>query len=352
MTRFLSKRGAVLDKRPGEMVYIGKNPSRETRIDLISYDGKNLTEKENIKTDVLLSLEDNKSSWINVEGLSDLKAMEAVKTAFNINPLIAADIINTGSRPKCLETGSAVYVVLKMLVYDDEKDIIVSEHLSLLIHKNILITFQEAEGDVFSLIRERLIDAGTRIRNAGVEYLAYSLMDSVVDNYFRILQNLADRIEEVEELLLEDPDKKVLKQIIFLKKELLFLSKAVKPAREAVKYLIDSKPELVRPSLEYFSDLYSNITQVVEAIDLYKEITTHQQNTYDTHMNHKLNEIMKFLTIFSVIFLPLTLITGIYGTNFDFIPELHFKYGYLFLWGLLVFCAVFMILLFKKKKWL
>ena len=171
------------------------------------------------------------------------------------------------------------------------------------------------------------------------------------DNYIRILQTIAEKVEDIEEALLSDPDKGVLERIIFLKKELIFLGKTVKPAKDAVKILIGEKPALIEQFTDFYNDLHSNLTHIVETIDIYKEITSQQQNNYDTYINNRLNEIMKFLTIFSVIFLPLTLITGIYGTNFDFIPELHFRYGYLFLWGLLAAFALIMVLVFKRKKW-
>ncbi len=351
MARFFSKRADALGKRPGEMVYIGRKPAKETQIGIITYDGKDLTEKNRLIAAELSSKLDEKKSWINIEGISDKSSMETVRDLFKISPLIAADIMHTGTRPKANTFDSGIYVTMKMLMYEKERNIILSEHLSLIISGNYLISFQEAEGDVFGPVRERLNDSKARIRNSGVDYLAYSLMDSVTDNYIAILQNLAEKIEDVEEELLDSPDEDVLKQIIYLKKELLFLSKSIRPAKEAVKQLITDKPAQIAGSMEFYSDLYSNLTHVVETIDLYKEIAIEQQNTYNAYVNNRLNEIMKFLTVFSVIFLPLTLITGIYGTNFDFIPELHFRYGYPMLWGTLVLFAGILIIIFKRKKW-
>ena len=351
MARFFSKREAGLGKRPGEMVYIGRNPSKKTLIDRITYSKSTLGKNEDSALEDLLLQESDEISWINVEGVSDITMMDRIKTAFNISPLIAADIMHTGTRPKYQNSGTGFFFTLKMLNYDKTQAKIISEHLSILVSDKTLITFQEASGDVFEPVRERLGNENSRIRGEGTDYLAYSLIDSVVDNYIRILQYIAENSEDIEEKLLDNPDEKTLKRIIYLKKELIFLSKSIKPVKDAVKQLMTDSASFIQGSLEFYNDLLSNLTHIVETIDIYRELTNQQQNTYDTYINNRLNEIMKFLTIFSVIFLPLTLITGIYGTNFDFIPELHFRYGYLFLWGLLGFFTLVMIIVFKRKKW-
>ena len=351
MARYFKKRAEALGKKPGELVYIGRKPQLKTSMDLTRYSGGIFEEQRDVGYDQISGADEDAVRWLNVNGISDLGTMGSLQKLLGLGPLTAADIMNTGTRPKYQRAGSVLYITLKMLSKDNVKNIIVSEQLSLILSGNMLITFQEAEGDVFGPVRERLTDKDARIRRSGADYLAYSLLDSIADNYILILQDIAEEVENTEELLLNKPDDSVLKRIIHLKKELLFLSKTLKPAKELVKDLLTESPGEIGDSLDFYRDLLSNLSHAAETVDLYKEIVSEQQRAYDTFVNNKLNEIMKFLTIFSVIFLPLTLVTGIYGTNFDFIPELHFRYGYIFLWGLLVILAVLMISIFKKKKW-
>lgn len=351
MARFYSKRDASLGKKPGEMVYIGRNPSGSTKLDRISYNTETITEQTDLAIEELADHSSRSISWLNVEGVSDAASIEKIRDFYQLSPLTAADIMHTGTRPKYQKTSYGFFLVLKMLNYDDGMQKIISEQLSILVAEASLVTFQEAEGDVFSAVRERLNDDNSRIRKEGIEYLAYSLIDSVVDNYIRILQTIAERSEDIEEKLLDRPDEDVHKQIIYLKKELIFLSKAIKPVKDAVRQLITESALQIIKYQDFYNDILSNLTHISETIDIYKELLAQQQNVYDTYINNRLNDIMKFLTIFSVIFLPLTLITGIYGTNFDFIPELRLRYGYFYLWGALFLLAGIMIVIFKRKKW-
>lgn len=351
MARFFTRRDAGLGKKPGEMVYIGKKADSETKIDLIEFNESFCEKRSSIEIDDIKNIKSNSVCWINVEGLSDSRPIDRLKEAFGFSSLIAADIMNTGTRSRFQLLDNGFFLCLKMLDHDTNLDKIVSEHLSLIVADNNILTFQEAAGDVFDGIRLRLDDKNSRIRNKGADYCMYSLVDSVVDNYISILQNIADKIEGVEEQLLEDPDEGILKQILYLKKEIIYLGKIIKPVTDSIKHLIRDAVDYIGGNIDFYNDLFSNLTHISETIDIYKELLTQQQSNYDTYANNRLNEKMKFLTVFSVIFLPLTLITGIYGTNFDFIPELHFKYGYIYLWGVLVIFALIMIVVFKRRKW-
>ena len=353
MARFFKKRTAMLGKRPGEMVYIGQDRMEQAEIREIRFNSEDLEDQTGLSL-----LKGHKTanpswtSWININGLGDGEMMMQLQEHFLLHPLTMADIMNTGLRPKLEEMENGFFLALKMLRFHEEEEIILSEQLSLITMGCTVLTFQEVPGDVFDPVRKRLAGKIGKIRNKSAVYLAYSLIDCVVDNYIAVMQILADKIEAVEEDLLDKPDEKTLETILSRKKELLFLSKSIRPARDAIKSLMkEGNPLLPKDQIPYFNDLLSNITQVTETIDLYKEICSEQLNSYNSTINNRLNEIMKFLTIFSVMFLPLSLVTGIYGTNFDFIPELHLPYGYAYMWGLLLLLAGGMILLFKRRKW-
>ncbi|WP_168203412.1 magnesium/cobalt transporter CorA [Oceanispirochaeta crateris] len=353
MARFYKKRTETLRKHPGEMVYIGNNLKNESKIDKITYTPEKMTGRIHSLVDETTNFpETEEISWINIEGVSDVKSMKILKNRFNLNSLIIADIMNTGTRPKYQSLENNLFFSLKMLRYDQEKERILSEQLSIIVFKNTLVTFQEVPGDVFDPIRENLMMKDSKIRSEKIGYLIHSILDCLVDNYISILQLLAERIEDMEELLLDHPDETVMEKLISSKKDLLYLVKSIRPAREAFKQLINEKPTEIRNYMHYFNDLFSNITHVYETVELYKELTTEQMNTYNSYMNNRLNDIMRFLTVFSVIFLPLTLVAGIYGTNFEFIPELHLRFGYLYFWIIMLTLAGLMIYIFKKKKWM
>ncbi len=352
MARFFRKRSQMLGRRPGEAVYVGTEPYDKTEIHEIRYSPENLEEKTGLGA---LDGEGDSGlqSWLNIDGLGDAGILDRIKETYSIPSLTVADILNTTLRPKADELEQGYFVSMKMLHYDREKEMVSSEQIGILSAGSSVLTFQEKPGDVFDPVRKRLYENIGRIRRESADYLAYSLMDAVIDNYIDIMQNLAERIESIEEDFLSSPDEQTLESILFQKKELLYLSKTIRPCRDAVKSLLkESQPLVDIRYASYFQDLLSNLVQVIESIDLYKEICSEYLNRYNSLMNDRLNDTMRFLTVFSVIFLPLSLLAGIYGMNFDHIPELHLKYGYLFFWILLLALAGGMVLVFKKKKWL
>ncbi len=353
MARFFKKRSELLGRRPGELVYIGTKVLKNTEIHEILYSGDSIEElrvaglpQRTLDTDTPLN------RWINCDGLEDIEKLSGIRDLFSIPQLTMADILNTTLRPKAEELPGGFFLSIKMLNYNAGKELVQSEQIGMIAGSHVLLTFQEHPGDVFDSVRKRLHENLGKVRKENTIYLAYSLLDSITDNYIDIMQNLAERIEKTEEMLTVSADEKVLGSIQASKKELLYLGKAVRPAREALRILLkESQPLIEEKYRIYFSDLIANMTQVIETIDLYKEICNEYLARYNGLMNDKLNETIKFLTVFSVVFLPLTLITGIYGTNFDFIPELHLRYGYLYFWLLLIGLAGVMIFIFKRKKW-
>jgi magnesium transporter len=279
--------------------------------------------------------------------------MEEISTAFNFDQLVMAEVLDTESRPKILDYDNCTLISIKMLQQNSKTGLIEVENLSLILTKSVLITFQERKGDVFEPVRERIRKQKKRIRNGGTDYLTFALLDIVIDNYLYVISLLGEKIETLEENLLLNPTKNVIKEINNYKRELNFLRKSIKPAKEMIFSLAKMESEFITESTYvHFKELQDNISQANESSDSYREILSDQLNIYHTTISAKLNDIMKFLTVFSVVFIPLTFIAGIYGTNFDHLPELHFKYSYFIMLGIMFIVAISMLLYFKTKKWM
>jgi len=269
-----------------------------------------------------------------------------------LHPLLIEDIMNTDQRPKLQESDNNLFLVLKMLRYNETDNTIIAEQLSMVIGKTFLLTFQEQPGDVFEPVRERIRKQKGRIRATSIDYLAYALIDTVVDNYIYIVERFGERIEDMEEAVLGNPEPEIMEQLSDYRREMNFLRKNIRPAREAIIQLSKLDSDLInKKTRPFIKDLEDLITQTSEAIDTYREMLSDQMNLYNSTLANKMNDVMKILTIFAAIFIPLTFIAGIYGTNFDYLPELHFKYSYFILWAVMILAAVIMLIFFKRKKW-
>ena len=259
--------------------------------------------------------------------------------------------MNTDQRPKLLESEDNLFIVLKMLRYDDASKTLRAEQLSLVIGKTFLLTFQEQPGDVFEPVRERIRKQKGRIRATSIDYLAYALLDTVVDNYIYIIERFGEKIEDMEDVVLDDPEPEVMEQLSNYRKEMNYLRKSIRPAKEAITHLARLETNLIDDqTTPFLKDLEDLITQASEAIDTYREMLSDQMNLYNSSLSNKMNDMMKILTIFAAIFIPLTFIAGIYGTNFEYLPELHFKYSYYIFWGVMILVAAALLALFQTKK--
>ena len=354
MARFFKKREEIKGLSPGSLVFIGNKKVENVRIRVIDYDGTQLKEDE--LKEIAEGAEfkrTNTVTWINVDGLHDLSLMKEIGDTFDLHPLLMEDILNTGQRPKIEEFHNCLFLVLKMLRYDKQKQMIISEQLSMVLGDNFLLTFQEQPGDVFEPVRERIRKQKARIRGSGIDYLAYALLDCVVENYVFIVERMGEQIEDIEEEVLTSAEPAVMEKINAFKREMNFLRKSVRPAREAIMQMSKLDSELIHDqTIPFLKDLQDLVTQAAEAIDTYRDILSDQLNLYNSAIGNRMNDIMKVLTIFAAIFIPLTFIAGIYGTNFEYLPELKFKYSYFIFWGVMLSVAVVMLIYFKKKKWL
>lgn len=339
---------------PGALVHIGEKRLEETRISIIDYDQAQFQEKEVEKIEECFPLKDKPTvTWINIEGIHELQVIEEVGKHFNIHPLVLEDILNTGHRPKVEDFGDYIFIILKMLHCDEKDDEIEAEQLSIVLGSNFVISFRESGGDVFDPIRERIRDAKGRLRKTGADYLAYCIVDAVVDSYFMILEKLGEDIDSLEEESVTEPTQETLRRIHALKREMVFLRKSVWPLREVISTLERGDSSLIHESTGiYFRDVYDHTIQVMDTVESFRDMLSGMHDTYLSNVSNRMNAVMKVLTIIATIFIPLTFVAGIYGMNFRFMPELEWRWGYSLVLAVMAVIAVSMVIYFRKRKWL
>ncbi|MCK4255520.1 magnesium/cobalt transporter CorA [candidate division WOR-3 bacterium] len=354
MRRFIKKTSKMVGLPPGTLVHIGEKKVEKIKITIIDYDETQFQEKEAKTTEECFPFKDTPTvTWINIDGLHQVEILETIGKHFELHPLLLEDVLNTDQRPKMEDFGDYVYIILKMLYYDKSEDEIIVEQVSIILGKNFVISLQEREGDVFNTIRERIRNAKGRIRKRGSDYLAYSLLDATIDNYFIILEKLGEYIENTEEELVKKPTPETLKVIHKLKRKMIFLRKSVWPIREVINGLIRGESQLINETTTiYLRDLYDHTIQVIDTVETFRDMLSGMLDVYLSTLSNRMNEVMKVLTMIATIFIPLTFIAGIYGMNFRFMPELEWKGGYFAVLSLMVIIGIIMVINFKKKKWL
>jgi len=352
--KFIKSYSKTAGLPPGSLVFVGEKKTEEVRITYLDYDEQNFQEKQVSNIKECFPFKSTPTvTWINIDGLHQTDIIESIGKNFELHPLILEDILNTGQRPKFEDSDKYIFIVLKMLSFDEESQTVQAEQVSLVLGSSFVISFQERVGDVFNPIRERIRNAKGRIRKMGPDYLMYALLDAVVDGYFTILEKLGERIESMEEELVSDPTEKTLYQIHTLKREMVYLRKSVWPLRELVSGLQRSESDLIsEPTEIYLRDVYDHTIQVIDTVESFRDMVSGMLDTYLSSISNKMNVVMKVLTIIATIFIPLTFVAGIYGMNFKYMPELEWRYGYLFVWVIMAVILLLMIAYFKRKKWL
>jgi len=355
MKKLLKKHSRKSGLLPGTLVHIGDAGSSDIKITVIDYDGDNFTEKQ--LTDISQAGEfKNKPSvtWLNIDGLHKTEIIEKAGEIFNIHPLTLEDIVNTEQRPKSETFENYIFVVIKMLTFNDADNTIDAEQVSMILGSGFVLSFQEKTGDVFDIIRQRIRQAKGRIRKMGADYLVYSLIDAVVDNYFLILEKLGEIIESLEDELLENPAQSTFHKIHSLKREIILLRKSVWPLREVVNSFKKTETgHISQPAQIYFSDVYDHTIQIIDTIESFRDMTSGMLDMYLSSISNKMNAIMKVLTIIATIFIPLGFFAGVYGMNFEHMPELHSKWSYPWgFWTAVIIIIGAMLFFFKRKKWL
>lgn len=349
----LLKRKEDIGLSPYELKFRGRHRSAEVAMTLFDIDSENVGQSEIRSVDELLSFKSSdKLIWLNIDGLHNEQLMQELVDKLHIPADILSDVMQPGTRPQMEEFENGLFISMKMLQLDEKTNLISIDNLSMVIMDKLVITFQEEKSDLFNPIRERIKKHFKRFRTLGVDYLAFALLDVVIDNYIFVLGVLGEKMEELENTMVLNPDRKILKIINLFERELSNLGRYIKPAKEMIMSLVKSESDFITPpNKKHYKELQDNINQATELLEYYRELLYDELNIYHSSMSTKLNDIMALLTVFSVIFIPITFIVGVYGMNFDNMPELHFRYGYFIVWGVMVLVAAGMFWYFKRRKW-
>lgn len=350
----LKKRSRKAGLPPGALVHIGEQKTAVMKAAVLDYDEQGCS--ESVLTDYAqcIALRGKPTvTWLDIEGVHDIAALERVGHCFGLHPLVMEDILNTDQRPKIEDYGDYLYIVLRMLTSDGESGEISSEQVSLILGENFVLSIQEgAKGDVFEPVRTRIRSSKGQIRKLGADYLAYSLIDAVVDNYFIILEKIGERVELLEDTLISDPGPETLHLIHNLKREMIYLRKSVWPLREVVSGMQRRDSILIRESTGYYlRDVYDHTIQVIDTVETFRDMLSGMLDIYLSSISNRTNAVMKVLTVIATIFIPLTWLAGVYGMNFKNMPELSWQYGYPAVWLAMLAIAAGMVVYFKKRKW-
>jgi magnesium transporter len=339
---------------PGSLVYTGEKQVEKTRITVLDYDESHFEEKE-IKDgrECVIYRDKPTVTWIHVEGLHEVEAIKRLNECFSLHPLVLEDILNTDQRVKREDYGEYIYLVVKAFYFQKGLQRITSEQVSLVIGSNFVLTFQEKSSGLFNTVVERLQSGKGNLRKMGADYLAYTLLDLLVDHYFEILEALEEEIEIIEEDLVTQPQMKILPEIHHLKRDMLILRKSTWPLREVISGLERGESSLFREAtLLYLRDVYDHIIRVLETEETLREMLSSMVEIYLSSISNRLNAVMKVLTIIATIFMPLTFIAGVYGMNFKYMPELEWRWGYPLILLVMALSVVVMLIYFRRKKWI
>ncbi len=339
---------------PGTLAWVGEHRVDDVVITIMDYDAEHVTERRVDAVDDCAGFRQSPTrTWINIDGLHDTGLLAHIGEQYGLHPLVLEDILHTSQRPKLEDYGDYLYIVCRMLTADADSVHIASEQISLIVGDTFVLSFQEKPGDVFDPVRERIRHGKGRIRTAGPDYLAYALLDAVVDNYFVLLETYGERIEDLEAALLENPDVGLVQSIHQQKREMIVVRRSVWPLREVVAAIDRGESDLVdSATIPFFRDVYDHVIQVADIVESYRDILMGLQDLYLSSISNRMNEVMKVLTIISTIFVPLTFVVGIYGMNFRWMPELEWRWGYPVVWLISGSIALGMLIFFRRKRWL
>jgi len=351
--RYAGNRSIKTGLPPGTLVHVGNRKTENATITVLEYDENEVRKiKVDDPRDLAYYRDSAKNSWVNIDGLHDAKLLDAVGTVFGLHPLVLEDMLNTEERPKIEDYGNYTFIAVKQLFIDENTGVLDTDHQNFILGKGFVISAGESRTRVFDPIRERL-ESGVRLRKMGTDYLAYTLLDAIVDNYFDVLEQQGEMIEKVEEILISNPVRSTLNKILDAKNDMLYIHKNIWPLREVANLLERGESPLIgHETRVYLRDLYDHVMQALDTTEIYRDILSGLLDVYLSSVSNRMNEIMKVLTIISTIFIPLTFLAGIYGMNFNYMPELGWRWGYFGLLGIMAVLSLLMLLFFKRKKWL
>lgn len=350
--KLVQKRSKKTGLPPGTLVHIGERKTEKVTITTFHYTGTGCEEQQSEQPDHLAPPADESVVWINVGGVHKVEVVEALGKQFSLHPLLLEDVANTDQRPKLDDYETYFFLVMKMLSLTNRQEI-AAEQVSLVLGRNYVLSFQENGTDVFQPVRERLRGGKGRLRQSGADYLLYALVDAIVDQYFAVLELLSEKIEVLQQAVVADPKPETLKDIHALKRQLLFLRRAVWPLRDVMNNLsrLDC-PFLQQPTKVFFRDVYDHVVQIVDTIETLREMVSASLDIYLSSVSYRLNAVMRMLTVITTIFMPLSFIASIYGMNFEHMPELKSEWGYPVVLGVMVAVGISMLVVFKNKRWL
>jgi magnesium transporter len=354
VSRFMKRASKRIGLAPGSLVHVGEKKIEKVQLRVIDYDATHFEEKAIERIEECFPFKDEPTvTWINIDGLHQIGVIEGIGEHFSLHPLTLEDIIHTGQRPKMEDFEEYLFIVLNMLHYDQTDDQVKAEQVSLVVGPNYVLSFQERPGDVFDGVRERLRKGKGRMRKAGSDYLAYALLDAVVDEYFLILETIGEKIEVVEDDLMADSAHDTLQDIHDMKREMIFFRKQVWPLRELINGLSRRESSLIHESTGvYLRDVYDHTIEIIDTIESFRDMLSGMLDVYLSMISNKMNEVMKVLTIIATIFIPLSFVAGVYGMNFKYMPELEWHWGYFMVLGVMVVIAISLLGYFKRKRWL
>lgn len=353
MARFFRKRIENKGQPPGALVFIGTQKVDAPSFEYYFYNEKSIQKGRDQSIKEIPPLPADEIHWINLEGVHDAAVIQSVGEHFDIHSLVLEDLMNTGQRANLSSFENCLFITIRMLVTDGKKLHVQSEQLSFVLFDKLLLSVQERNGDTFDAVRNRLENGLGRIRKSGPDYLLYTLLDSVVDNYIYLIEEIGSQIDDLELQLIRSTDQTLLERINAFKRELHFMAKVVKPAVLMLRELTRSDSPLITKSARpYYKDLYGLAVHALESIESYRVVLNDYLNGYHLNVSTKMNDIMRVLTVFSAIFIPLTFVAGVYGMNFDHIPELHYRWAYPVFWSVILVISLLMLYFFHRKKWL
>ncbi|RMB60621.1 magnesium and cobalt transport protein CorA [Dokdonia sinensis] len=340
---------------PGSIIYTGNNTVEKVSVHHLKYDEFKAEDRvfDSNEKGTLLPSDEDIVDWYDVRGMQDTNLIEAIGKTYGIHPLILESIVDVNQRPRFDENEKGIFITIRALHFDKEKQEISKEHVAIYLIKGLVISFQETSSDLFESVRDRILSSKGRVRQRGSDYLVYALLDAIIDNYYITLDSFESVIEQVEDDVMEDHHEDIKGDIHNLKKELIVVRKSIAPLREALSRFSKTENTIVYEStFDYLRSLYENTVQIMDSVESYRDMLNSLQDLFMTEVSYKMNKVMQVLTIVSTIFIPLTFVAGIYGMNFDHIPELHFKNGYFIAWGFMIVVALLLVYYFKRRKWL
>jgi len=348
------RRSSQVGLPPGTAIYVGERKPEKTRIWVLDYDKRQYIAKELEEVEECVKYKESAPmTWIRVVGLHQVEILERLGVCLGFHPLVVEDILNTTQRPKIEDYGEYLFIVIKNVSYDEDTLEVIAKQISIVLGSNFVVSLQETEEAIFEPILERIRNKRGKIRQMHSDYLAYALLDAIVDNYFSVIEKFSSKIELLEDELVEDPTQKTLNEIHHLKRDMIVLRKSIWPIREVISHLDRGQFSLINENTKiYIRDLYDHTIQVMETVETYRDMLSGMLDIYLSSVSNRMNEVMKVLTVITTIFIPLSLSAGIYGMNFQFMPELGIPWSYPVILIVMIIIGVLMIAMFRKKKWL